>query len=321
MEVKNRKKEEIVELNYAIDKTISYSQYLIYKRCKHQWYLNYSLKKYEFPPTIHTLFGKAMHIALQKYFETMFNVSGKKADELDIIEIFKNHLIEEYPKEVERNKGQHISSPEQLQEFYEDGISILNWIKKHRSKYFSIRNVRFIGAEIPLLLQADKGIPNVFFKGYIDMVLYDETFDEYIIFDFKTSTRGWDEQTKRDPLKVNQLLLYKRFFAQEKKIDEDKVKVKFIVLKRKIPTLLQYPIPKIQMFEPANGKNKVNKAVEDLNSFIEDVFDKEGRFQDKEYEKNLTACKWCPFNNKPDLCDRGESLQKKFFVNSTGDSN
>lgn len=304
-----------MELNYATDKTVSYSQYLIYKRCKYQWYLNYNLKKYEFPPTIHTVFGKAMHVALQKYFEIMYTVSGIKADELDVIQIFKDTFIQEYTKDVESNNGQHFSSPEQIQEFFQDGESIISWLKKHRSKYFSLRNIRFIGAEIPLLLQANEGIPDVYFKGYLDMVLYDEEYEEYSIYDFKTSTRGWTPDNKKDPLKINQLLLYKKFFSQEKKISEDKIKVHFIVLKRKVPVMSDFVINKIQMFEPAQGKNKVSTAFEDFNSFVKDVFTKEGKYEDKEYEKNTSSCKWCPFNNKPDLCSRGESLQNKFFTN------
>ena len=307
-----------MELNYATDKTISYSQYLIYKRCKHQWYLNYYLKKYEFPPTIHTVFGKAIHVTLQQYFEKMYNVSGKKADEMDLVSIFKQEFLKEYSESVVKNNKQHFSSPEQIQEFYEDADSVLNWLKKHRTKYFSLRNIRFIGAEIPLLLQANKGIPNVYFKGYIDMVLYDEDYGEYTIYDFKTSTRGWTPDNKKDPLRVNQLLLYKKFFAEQKKVSEDKIKISFIILKRKTPVMDGFIINKIQMFEPANGKNKVNKVIEEFNFFVEDVFDKEGRYQDKEYEKTTTACKWCPFNDKPELCDRGRSLQNKFFVPPSG---
>lgn len=304
-----------MELNYATDKSISYSQYSVYKSCKHQWYLNYYLKNFLSPPTIHLVFGTAIHTVLQKYFEKIYTVSGKKADEMDLTSLFKEVFIKEYTERCEKNNNQHFSSPEQLQEFMDDGITILNWVKSNRSKYFSIRGVRFIGAEIPLLIQANKNIPNVYFKGFIDMVLYDEVYDEYIIYDFKTSTRGWSADQKKDPIKVNQLLLYKKFFSQQKGVPEEKIRVNFFVLKRKVPQMEGFVVKKVQMFEPANGKNKINKAVEDFNSFVEDVFDDQGRYQDKQYEKTTTACKYCPFKDRSDLCDRGLNNENKFFNN------
>ena len=32
--------------------------------------------------------------------------------------------------------NQHFSSAEEMREFFEDGVAILNWFKKKRSRYF-----------------------------------------------------------------------------------------------------------------------------------------------------------------------------------------
>ena len=42
------------------------------------------------------------------------------------------------------------------------------------------------------------------------------------------------------------------------------------------------------------------------NSFLKDCFDENGKYQIKTYNKNVgeKSCKWCPFRDKPDLCDK-----------------
>ena len=52
------------EINYAIDKTVSYSQYSIWRKCPYQWYLNYVKGEAVYTPTIHTVFGTSNNTAL-----------------------------------------------------------------------------------------------------------------------------------------------------------------------------------------------------------------------------------------------------------------
>jgi hypothetical protein len=71
-----------------------------------------------------------------------------------------------------------------------------------------------------------EGINNVKFKGFIDLVTYNKVLKKYTIYDFKTSTRGWsDKYEKKDQTKINQILLYKRKFAEMKKVSEDDIDV------------------------------------------------------------------------------------------------
>ena len=137
---------------------------------------------------------------------------------------------------------------------------------------------------------------------------YDKVLKKYTIYDFKTSTRGWsDKYEKKDQTKINQILLYKRKFAEKMKISEDDIDVQFFILRRKINESAEYVAKRIQEFTPANGTKKVKEAVEDVQNFMQDVFTPEGDYQDKVYPKNIDKCKFCPYADRPDLCDRKNS--------------
>lgn len=283
------------------NKTVSYSQYSIYKNCPHQWYLNYVKKLQPFKPSIHLIFGTAFHETLQNYLQVMFDRSTEAADKIHLPTYFKTRLIELYE---ENSKEGHFSTPEQLNEFYEDAVAILDFFKRKRGLYFSKKNTKLVGIEIPIMAPIIEGVENVKFKGFIDLVTYDKVTKKYTIFDFKTSTRGWSDYEKKDQTKINQILLYKRKFAEAKGISEDDVDVKFFILRRKINESLDYAPKRIQEFIPANGTKKVREAIEDVQNFIRDTFTPEGGYQEKQYPKNIDKCRFCPYLDRPDLCDR-----------------
>ena len=59
-----------------------------------------------------------------------------------------------------------------------------------------------------------------------------------------------------------------------------------------------------QEFIPANGTKKVNEAMDNLQGFVRNVFTPEGEYQDKTYPKSPDKCRFCPYRELPDLCDR-----------------
>jgi hypothetical protein len=61
----------------------------------------------------------------------------------------KKKFIGEYQKQYKSNKNEHFSSAEEMREFFEDGIAILEWFKKKRSKYFTKKGTYLVGCEIP----------------------------------------------------------------------------------------------------------------------------------------------------------------------------
>jgi len=290
------------EINYSFQRSVSYSQYSIYATCPHQWYLSYIENKNPYQASIHTVFGTAFHETLQKYIEVMYNESGAAADRMDLETLFTERFREVYSAEYEKTK-EHFSNAQEMREFFDDGVAILKWIKTRRNKLFTIRKVKLLGIEMPLLVGLTK---NVYLKGYIDFILYDEDLQKVYIYDIKTSTRGWGEREKKDDNKLAQILLYKEYFGRQFGFDTDRIEVEYFIVKRKIWEESEFPIPRVQSFKPASGKTKRKQAVESLNTFIKDCFDESGKPQIKSYLKNIgeNSCKWCPYADKPELCDK-----------------
>ena len=299
LKIKNYQKPEI---NHAFQKSVSYSQFSMWASCPHKWYLTYIENKQPYQASIHTVFGTAFHETIQDYITVMYNESGAAADRMDLIGLFQDKFREVYSKEY-KAAGAHFTNPVQMGEFFEDAIAILNFIQKNRNKLFTIRKMRLLGIEIPLLLNVAN---NVFLKGFIDFVLYDEDLDKIYIYDIKTSTRGWGDREKKDDSKIAQILLYKEYFSKQFGFDVEKIEVEYFIVKRKIWEQSEYPTPRTQSFKPASGKNKRKQAVENFHSFIKDCFDGVGKPQVKSYLKNVgeSSCKWCPYKDLPELCDK-----------------
>jgi len=299
LKIKNYQKPEI---NHAFQKSVSYSQFSMWASCPHKWYLTYVENKQPYQASIHTVFGTAFHETIQDYITVMYNESGAAADRMDLIGLFQTKFSEVYAKEY-KAAGSHFTNAEEMGNFFEDATAILNFIKKNRNKLFTIRKMRLLGIEIPLLLSVAN---NVFLKGFIDFVLYDEELDKVYIYDIKTSTRGWSDREKKDDSKIAQILLYKEYFSKQFGFDVEKIEVEYFIVKRKIWEQSEYPTPRTQSFKPASGKNKRKQAVENFHSFIKDCFDGVGKPQLKSYLKNVgeSSCKWCPYKDLPELCDK-----------------
>ena len=232
----------------------------------------------------------------------MYNESGAAADRLDLETLFTDRFRAVYSEEYEKTK-EHFTNAQEMREFYDDGVAIIKWIKTRRNKLFTVRKVKLLGIEMPLLVGLNK---NVYLKGYIDFVLYDEDLQKVYIYDIKTSTRGWGEREKKDDNKLAQILLYKEYFGRQFGFDVDRIEVEYFIVKRKIWEASEFPIPRVQSFKPASGKTKRRQAVEKMENFIKDCFDEFGKPQVKSYLKQIgeSSCKWCPYANKPELCDK-----------------
>lgn len=256
-------------------------------------------------PNINMTFGKAMHTVLQEYLDKMYNHSIVKADEIDLASRLEEEMYKEYKESLEKNNNIHFSSKIEMREFYEDGLEILLYFKKKRINYFSSKKVHLVGIEYPLKFQVHEKFPNIMFLGFIDVIMYDETDDTFRIIDFKTSSYGWKDKHKKDTSKTSQLLLYKEAISKLYNVDIDSIQVEFVILKRKLPTDCEYPIPRIQVFSPVSGKTKRKEINGHFKSFVEDCFDENGPIRDKKYTQNIgDSCIWCPFKSDNILCPR-----------------
>ena len=305
--VKQIKQHNLREVNYAFEKSISYSQFSMFTACPHKWSLQYKDGYYHSESSIHMTFGTSLHEALQHYITTIYDVSGAEADCINIEEYFEERFRENYLKDYKSNKNVHFSDSIQMREFFEDGLAIINFIKKNRGGYFGKRGWYLVGCEVPITLNPHSNYKNIFYKGYLDVVLYHEPTNKFKILDIKTSTKGWDDYNKKDETKQMQLILYKKFFAQQFNVSEDNIDVEFFIVKRKIWEDSPYPISRVQEFKPASGKVKINKATKAITSFIEEVFNYDGSYKDKTYEPNPSKfnCMFCPFKEDKNLCNKG----------------
>ena len=283
---------------------VSFSQYSMWSSCPHQYKLNYIDKLGESSSNIHTIFGTAMHETIQHYLSVMYGVSKKQADEINKDKLLLERMREAYKTEAEKMSEGTPCTQIELEEFYGDGRRILAWLDKHMHKFYSKSGYELVGIEIPLNATIKEG---VHFIGFIDIVLRDVAENSIIIIDLKTSTMGWNQYQKADRLKNSQILLYKKYYSELFNIPLQKIRVEYQILRRKLPEDSAFPVPHVSKHVPAHGSPTVTKVYDEFMTFINTVFDDEGKFRDIEFPKVPGAakknCKFCEFGNRG-ICDK-----------------
>ena len=284
-------------------KRVSYSQYTQWVTCPYKWKLNYIDELSEYTDSIHTLFGTSVHEVLQTYLTVMYNDTIKMADALPLDNMLLHRMKTNYTQIMERNGGEVFCEQEDMEEFYNHGLLILEWFKKKRNMYFSKKNYELVGIEVPIEYELSNSIK---FIGYMDVVLHDTFRDRYKIIDIKTSTMGWNKWAKADKNKTDQLLLYKQFYGKQHDIPLDKIDVEYFIVKRKLYENVDFPQRRVQTFTPANGTPSINKVMNNLNqfldeSFIEGEYNVEHTYIKQPSKKN---CRFCEFN-QTEHCDVG----------------
>jgi hypothetical protein len=273
----------------------------MYNECPKKWSLQYVEGHKQFTSTIHTVFGTALHEVVQHYLTVFYEQSSTAADQINTSEMFEDKLREEYTKQYKSNNKQHFSSPDELREFFEDGVEIIRDFSKNKTKHFSKRGWWLIGCEVPISLHPDTKKPNIIYQGYLDIVLYHEPTNKIYILDLKTSTSGWNDKQKKDENKQFQLILYKKFFSEQFNFPIENIEVEFFIVKRKLFESDDFVIRRIQKFRPPSGKVKINRATQTLQNFIDQAFDLNGYKKVEHKPQVNNNCKWCVFH-KTHLC-------------------
>jgi len=285
-------------------KYISYSQFSKWARCPRSWKLAYIDKNRKYESSIHAVFGTAMHTCLQHWIQVLYTSTIKAADAIDFETLLLEELKTAYKEECGRSNST-FSSREELAEFYADGLAILEWVRKKRKIYFDVKNEELIGTEIPILLPPDPNKSNVILMGYIDLIIKDRRTGEYIIRDIKTSGKGWNDYDKKDEIKISQLILYKKYFAQQYGIDIDKVKVEYFIVRRKIDLDSAFPQKRVQTFEPSQGKITLKKVTNHFQGFINECFNENSEYNTEKMYPAIAGvryknCRFCEYNNDND---------------------
>ena len=284
-----------------------------FRGCPHRWKLQYKDKIKRFNSSIHTVFGTAIHESIQYYLDVMYEKSGAAADRLDIEEDFKHRFRSEYLKQYKANNNAHFSDANEMREFFEDGIGIINWLKKKRSWFFKRKGWYLVGCELPIVIAPNKRLSNVLYTGYLDVVLYNENTETFKIIDIKSSTKGWNKFAKKDESKQYQLLLYKQFFSQQYGIPLENIDIEFFIVKRKVldwddaNIMSPHQAYRVQTFTPPSGKIKLNRAKTAINDFINECFNSSGKIKEKDYPAlpSKWNCTFCPYKEEQELCGEG----------------
>ncbi len=305
--VKDIKAYKLMEQQHGFQKSVSFSQYSTYMACPRKWSLIYKDGFYTQQTSINMSFGTAMHGTIQEMLSVFYEQTGIAVDKMDLEDHFQVQFSKAYKADYEKNDKKHFSNPVEMNEYYVDGINILNQLKKKKARYFSKKGWNLVGVEIPILIPPFKN-KNVLFKGFIDLVLYHEETGEFVLYDLKTSSYGWGKKEKKDDVKLSQLLLYKMFFSEQFKVPLEKIKVEFFILRRKLPEDNKFFIKHISEFKPVAGKTKMAKALRSVEAFIEECFDEKGH-RDKKHKPiaDKYNCKYCPFKDNKKLCPVGIS--------------
>ena len=297
--IENIQKTVVPEMDWNTEKNISYTQLSAWSECPHKWKMMY-IEKMKQPPSIHLSFGTAMHETLQEYLELMYNKGQQHADDFDAHSDFQERFMTLYKADVDK-KGEHFATKEELIEFTNDGLEIIDFFLRHRQEHFQKHGWKLLGIEMPILLSPHEDYPNVKLMGKLDLVMFDETTHKVVIWDIKTSTRGWTKWDKQNKLKTSQMVIYKKYFAEQYNIPVESIDVRYFIVKRKIPDNPKYAIMKsrIQKFEPSSGKVTQNKMIKNIKSFIESVFIEGSHMYNIDNidkilaETNKCSSKWC----------------------------
>ena len=264
------------------------------------------LRTYE--DSINTCFGSAIHEALQCYLKALYTQGAEIADSLDVKQIFVDDFNKELLK-LKKEDGTLLYSEEQYKEFLYNGDDIISTFlnSANRLKYFPRNKYEFIGIELPLEMEIRN---NVLFVAFIDLILKEKDTGKYKIFDFKTSSNGWNKYQKEDPSKIAQLLLYKAFYSKQFDVPLDKIEVEFFILKRNLYENCSFPQSRIQPFAPTQNKPAVTKTLNDFIEFLDQCFNEDGNYKlDGYYPKNpgkaKKNCKYCKYY-KTEHCDGKE---------------
>ena len=292
-------------------KSVSFSQYAMWLKCPRQWKLSYIDKLAPYEESINTAFGTGIHAAIQEYLRVLYGVGAPEADGVDAYGIFEKAFDEKLKKMTPATEEQlklpkeeldelGVLTPDAVAEFKNDGRVILDHVMSYgiRSKHFPSKKYEVLGIELPLEIPIRNG--TILYKGFLDIVLRDRQTKKILILDFKTSTRGWNKYQKMDRTKIDQLLLYKRFYNQLFKVPMADIEVEFFIVKRKLLEDVAFPQQRIQRIAPPDGKLSMKEVETSFLEFVKEGFTETGEYnKESAYLKNpgnaKKNCKYCVF--------------------------
>ncbi len=115
--VKEIRETEDIKIDYSYQKNISYSQLSMFHQCPRKWSLMYKDGHKMYEPSIHFVFGTAMHETIQDWLHVMYNETAKAANEMNLREVLKLKMREVYEKERKKTK-EVFTTADELNSFF-----------------------------------------------------------------------------------------------------------------------------------------------------------------------------------------------------------
>lgn len=278
-------------------KYVSYSQFKTWSTCPASWKFDKIDKLGKFESSISTIFGTAVHETIQTYLDLLYCQGAPVADAMDKLAKFQEVFQREFAKAIK--DGVVFTDMDQIAEHIQHGKEILEELLSHRNraKYFSTTAMELIAIEQEMKFEVR---PGVLFSAFLDLVFKDKQTGKYKIIDIKTSSLGWNKWQRADSSKLDQLVLYKKFYAERMNIKESQIEVVFFILKRKLLENVGFPQSRIQLVVPPTGTGVVNDLTQRFYEFVNTCFKDGGTYNTEiEYPKvpgeKKKNCKYCPF--------------------------
>jgi len=284
--------------------SISHTEFKTWRSCPRKWQLKYRDKNWPSDENIHFIFGTAVHETIQKYLRVLYKDSVKAANELDLVQELRDRMFEDFDNRKKNWDGddEFPVTKEQMVKAAKDGEDILRHLKSNRSKYFPVRSTKLVGIEHKVLEEIKN---DVYWRGYLDIVLYDDDTGKYKIIDLKTSKDGWDKWKKKEKKRTDQLVLYKKYYAQELGINPSMIDIEYLILKRN-----KGDFSRFQRFSPPSGNEALERVGNKVEEFLDACYTEDA---EDEFEKDPDKfkCAFCPFSQQHGdipLCDHNDFL-------------
>ena len=107
----------------------------MWDKCPYTWKANYVDKAETFKGNIYTLFGSALHETIQAYLVCFYERTIKEADALPLEEILMYRMKESYKQSKEQHGDDFEVTKEDMAEFYQDGVNIIEEFLKKKTRY------------------------------------------------------------------------------------------------------------------------------------------------------------------------------------------
>ena len=244
---------------------ISYSALKDWKTCPFYYKLTRVDKVSGFKGNEFTAFGSAIHsVCEQKLLKTAVD---------PIV-----HFLVEFKKNIFGLDDDVPLDAKLIKDMGYQGKEIIPEIEDALKEYF--KEYEVVAVELPIYEEIKGEDYN--FRGYIDAIV--KTADgKHHIFDWKTTSWGWDARRRSEKIVTYQLTLYKFFYAQKSGVPLKDIETHFALLKRTAKK------DRVEFFRVTSGTRKIENALKLLKIALYNI-------KNKRYIKNRASCNTCMFH-------------------------